>query len=43
MANPRQQKILHAAENDLVCLRRSFPFSFANIFDTMTAARGVVV
>ncbi len=39
MANPRQQKILHAAENDLVCLRRDFQFSFANIFDTMTAAR----
>ena len=39
MVNPRQQKILHAAENDLVCLRRDFPFSFANIFDTMTAAR----
>ena len=39
MANPRQQKILHAAENDLVGLRRDFQFSFANIFDTMTAAR----
>ena len=39
MANPRQQKILHAAENDLVGFRRDFQFSFANIFDTMTAAR----
>lgn len=39
MANAGQQKILHAAENDLVCLRRDFQFSFANIFDTMTGAR----
>lgn len=39
MANPAQQKILHAAENDLVCLRRDFQFTFANIFDTMTGAR----
>jgi ribonuclease D len=38
-ANPDQQKILHAAENDLVCLRRDFQFEFANVFDTMTAAR----
>ena len=38
-ANPGQQKILHAAENDLVCLRRDFQFTFENIFDTMTAAR----
>lgn len=39
MANPGQQKILHAAEGDLVCLRRDFQFTFANIFDTMTGAR----
>jgi ribonuclease D len=38
-ANPDQQKVFHAAENDIVCLRRGFQFAFANIFDTMTAAR----
>jgi ribonuclease D len=38
-ANPDQEKILHAAENDLLCLSRDFGFAFANIFDTMTAAR----
>ena len=38
-ANPGQQKVLHAAENDIVCLRRDHHFEFANIFDTMSAAR----
>jgi len=38
-ANPDQQKIFHASENDIVCLRRDFQFEFANIFDTMSAAR----
>jgi ribonuclease D len=38
-ANPQQEKILHAAENDLFSLGRDFGFVFANIFDTMTAAR----
>ena len=38
-ANPGHQKILHAAENDLLCLRRDYQFEFANVFDTMTAAR----
>ena len=38
-ANPAQQKIFHAAENDIVCLRRDYQFAFANIFDTMSAAR----
>lgn len=38
-ANPAQEKILHAAENDLFSLGRDFGFVFANIFDTMTAAR----
>jgi ribonuclease D len=38
-ANPDQQKIFHAADNDLACLRRDHGFAFANIFDTMTAAR----
>lgn len=33
------EKIFHAAEYDLICLRRDFQFSFANLFDTMHAAR----
>ena len=38
-ANPDQQKVFHAADNDIACLRRDHDFEFANIFDTMTAAR----
>jgi len=38
-SNPKVEKIFHAAEYDLVCLRRDFGFSFANLFDTMHAAR----
>ncbi|MBL8058402.1 MAG: ribonuclease D [Anaerolineales bacterium] len=38
-ANPRQQKVFHAAEYDLIGLRRDFGFEFANLFDTMVAAR----
>jgi ribonuclease D len=38
-ANPRQQKIFHAAEYDVICLKRDYGFEFANIFDTMVAAR----
>ena len=38
-ANPGQQKVFHAAEYDLICLRRDYGFAFANIFDTMSAAR----
>lgn len=38
-ANPHIEKIFHAAEYDLICLRRDFNFTFANIFDTMLAAR----
>jgi ribonuclease D len=33
------EKIFHAAEYDLICLRRDFGFEFANLFDTMQAAR----
>ena len=33
------EKIFHAAEYDLICLKRDFDFKFANIFDTMYAAR----
>ena len=38
-ANPNIEKIFHAAEYDLVCLRRDFGFDFASLFDTMQAAR----
>ena len=38
-ANPDQQKIFHAAEYDVVCLRRDYRFDVVNIFDTMSAAR----
>ena len=38
-ANPDQQKVFHAAEYDLVCLKRDYRFTFTNIFDTMSAAR----
>lgn len=38
-ANPKIEKIFHAAEYDLICLRRDFGFKFANLFDTMQAAR----
>jgi ribonuclease D len=38
-SNPGQEKIFHAAEYDLICLTRDFGFTFANLFDTMYAAR----
>jgi len=38
-ADPACQKIFHAAENDILGLKRDYGFSFANIFDTMLAAR----
>ncbi|MBI2333662.1 MAG: ribonuclease D [Chloroflexi bacterium] len=38
-SNPNIEKVFHAAEYDLICLRRDFQFSFANLFDTMHAAR----
>ncbi len=40
-SNPKIEKIFHAAEYDLICLRRDFGFIFANLFDTMHAARVV--
>lgn len=33
------EKVFHAAEYDLICLKRDFAFQFANLFDTMIAAR----
>lgn len=37
-SDPAIEKIFHAAEYDLICLRRDFGFRFANLFDTMVAA-----
>lgn len=38
-ASAAHEKIFHAAEGDLLGLGRDFQFTFANIFDTMSAAR----
>lgn len=38
-ADPQIEKIFHAAEYDVICLRRDYGFEFANLFDTMQAAR----
>ncbi len=38
-ADPNIEKVFHAAEYDLLCLKRDFGFKFANLFDTMVAAR----
>lgn len=40
-AEPKIQKIFHAAEYDVLGLHRDFDFVFANIFDTMVAARTI--
>jgi ribonuclease D len=33
------EKVFHAAEYDVYCLKRDFDFEFRNLFDTMLAAR----
>jgi ribonuclease D len=38
-ADPKIEKIFHAAEYDIICLKRDFGYKFANIFDTMVASR----
>ncbi len=38
-SNPETEKIFHAAEYDIICLKRDFGFTFANLFDSMVAAR----
>lgn len=38
-ADPSVEKIYHACEYDVISLRRDFGFAFANLFDTMWAAR----
>ena len=38
-ADPSIEKVLHACEYDVICLRRDFGFQLPNLFDTMWAAR----
>ena len=38
-ANPAIEKVFHAAEYDLICLKRDYDFDIHPIFDTMAAAR----
>ncbi|MGC8838292.1 MAG: ribonuclease D [Anaerolineae bacterium] len=38
-ASPRVEKVFHAAEFDLISLKRDYGFRFVNLFDTMIAAR----
>lgn len=38
-ADPNIEKIFHAAEYDILCLKRDYQFEFAHLFDTMIAAR----
>ncbi|MCX5797734.1 MAG: HRDC domain-containing protein [Elusimicrobia bacterium] len=38
-ADPKIEKIFHAGEYDVLCLKRDYGFRFANLFDTMIAAR----
>nr|MBN1230223.1 HRDC domain-containing protein [Anaerolineae bacterium] len=39
LADPQIEKVLHAAEYDVMMLRRDYGFVFSNLFDTMIAAR----
>ena len=39
LADARIEKVFHAAEFDLICLKRDFDFDVRCIFDTMAAAR----
>lgn len=39
LADEKIEKIFHAAEYDLICLKRDFDFDIHNLFDTMAAAR----
>lgn len=39
MANSQIEKIFHAAEYDIMCMKRDYGFTVVNLFDTMLAAR----
>ena len=38
-SDPSIEKVFHAAEYDLLCMKRDFHFEFVTIFDTMLACR----
>lgn len=38
-ADARYEKTFHAAEYDILCLKRDYDLTFVNLFDTMIAAR----
>jgi ribonuclease D len=38
-ADPGIEKVFHAAEYDILCLKRDYGFVFEHLFDTMVAAR----
>ncbi len=38
-SDPAIEKVFHAVEYDLLCMKRDFGFEFCNLFDTMVAAR----
>lgn len=38
-ADPNREKIFHASEYDVICMKRDYGFEFATLFDTMIAAR----
>ena len=38
-ASPRTEKVFHAAEYDILILKRDYGFTFVNIFDTMVATK----
>jgi ribonuclease D len=39
MADPAVEKVFHAANYDIFCLRRDYNFTFRNLFDTHVAAQ----
>lgn len=39
LASTTVEKVFHAAEYDIICLKRDFQYQINNIFDTMMAAR----
>lgn len=39
LKNPAIEKLFHAGEYDVLCLKRDYGFTFANLFDTMIANR----
>jgi ribonuclease D len=40
-ADPAVEKVFHAAEYDIICLKRDYGFQCAPIFDTMVAAKAL--